>query len=236
MKVNSKILPDLVKFIELRYAVDITQHQGTPLWDATLELQHQLDEAILHRYFGYDSTTGGQDGYWKQQLRFETRRTGAELADKLKALGPRAKILDIGCGDNEFKTHVGDNVFGIDPYNTRSDSPVDIMDFHLRQRQWDAVLCLGSINFGDIETIKLQVAKAVHMAKSGGSIYWRCNPGITHDNAHAKWVDFFAWTQDILNEFAEENKCDIVDSGYDHPGTADEIRWGNRIYNEWKKR
>ena len=69
---------------------------------------------------------------------------------------------------------------------------------------------------------------------TGGTIYWRCNPGITHDNMGAQWIDFYPWTEDKLREFATALKCTVVEMGWDHLEDA-EPRWGNRIYSEWRK-
>ena len=63
-------------------------------------------------------------------------------------------------------------------------------------------------NFGDKEIIKAQVECAVKLVSPGGKIYFRCNPGITHDNKHAKWIDFFL-DKEILEEFATEFACEI---------------------------
>ena len=95
-------------------------------------------------------------------------------------------------------------------------------------------MCLGSINFGDEEIIKAQLERAIHLCKPGGKIYLRCNPGITHDNKHAKWIDFYPWSKEKLEEFATEFACKINEISWDQP-EGKVVRWGNRLYSEWTK-
>ena len=96
------------------------------------------------------------------------------------------------------------------------------------------MLALGSINFGDERTIFSQVEKVVKCAKPGGKIFWRFNPGITHDNQHAQWIDFYPWTEEKVREFAQRLNCTVDDFSWDHPQDQD-VRWGNRYYSEWTK-
>lgn len=230
IRINAKILPDLAKFIEMRYGINVLEkkQQYPTMMDALLRMSYWIDECVLSEYFS------GGDGFWSNEQTFETRRTGKRLIDELKEMDD-VKILDIGCGNNDVKKLVGDNVFGIDPYNPNADSAVSIEDLKKDIGKWDVVLCLGSINFGDENTITGQIQKVVQMIKPGGKIYWRCNPGLMHDNEHARWVDFFPWTQELLDEWAEKLHCDILEQGWDHDEDMD-LPNGNRIYNIWQKR
>ena len=101
--------------------------------------------------------------------------------------------------------------------------------------KWDVVLCLGSINFGDQKTIENQVYRAVKLCKPGGKIFWRCNPGITHDIEHARWIDFYPWSVKEMERLAKQFDCEINEVDWDMPDDDAEIRWGNRIYAEWTK-
>ena len=230
IRINSKILPDLAKFIEMRYGVNVLdkKEQYPHMMDALLRMSFWIDEGVMSDYFS------GGDGYWSNQETFETRHTGKRLIDELKEKGD-ISILDIGCGNNDVKQLVGDNVFGIDPFNPNADAAVSVENLKKKIGEWDVVLCLGSINFGDINTITAQIQKVVQMAKPGGKIYWRCNPGHMHANEYAQWVDFFPWTQELLDEWAEKLHCDILEQGMDHDESM-ELPNGNRIYNVWQKK
>ena len=149
--------------------------------------------------------------------------SGWELLTKVS---PSDNILDIGCGYNLFKEHWGTRLLGIDPSNNAADMRVSIEDFESSGIQWDVVLCLGSLNFGDIATVYNQVYKAVSLCKPGGRIYWRQNPGTgDHPWQGVEDIQFFPWTIELNYDWAEKLDC-----------TVKECKWDNtRIYAEWIK-
>ena len=232
MVINNKVTQDLYKYILDTYKIDVTQNDD--MNTAFMELQHNINDALLGIYF-QATEDGEQNGtYWKNQLAWDTRKTGKELLKKLNKLNPSC-ILDVGCGDNEWKQYFGDKLLGIDPYNTNADMQVGVMDITEGYGTWDVVMCLGSINFGDELTIKAQVQRAVDLCKPGGKLFFRCNPGITHGNEHAKWVDFYPWSEELLLEYANEFNCVVNETTWDQSNEKI-IRWGNRLYSEWTKK
>lgn len=151
--------------------------------------------------------------------------SGWALLDKINK---EQTILDIGCGYNLFKQHYGNKLYGIDPANDLADERVSIEDFNSVGNQWDVVLCLGSLNFGDESIVKPQVEKTVSLCKKGGIIYWRQNPGLSdHPWVGVEKVVFFPWNVELNYKWAEEFNCDVVVCKMDT---------GNRIYAEWIKR
>lgn len=158
-----------------------------------------------------------QPGYEKFEY------SGWALLDKVT---PTDTILDIGCGYNLFKPHWGDRLLGIDPSNNAADQRVTIEAFDANNVQWDVVLCLGSLNFGDAATVYAQVARAVALCKPGGRIFWRQNPGVgDHPWRGADVIQFFPWTMELNYAWAAQLGC-----------TVTECKWDNtRIYAEWKK-
>jgi len=226
---NRKIYTELKTIIEERFGHDMAGDESF------FALVHSLDDRILDTYFGWDQTKGQEGGYWTQQINFVTRNTGQLLVDRI-GTDTTKTILDVGCGDNEFKTYFGDRLTGIDPYNERADIQISLEDYWRQDpEQADIVFALGSINFGNAETIRRQVEKIVDLCKPGGMIAIRVNPGITHDHPKAQWIDFFEWDEDYIRKFAEQNDCDVEVIGWDHPN-EETIRWGNRYYSIWHKK
>ena len=151
--------------------------------------------------------------------------SGWALLDKINK---DQTILDIGCGYNLFKEHYGNKLYGIDPANDLADERVSIEEFNSVGNQWDVVLCLGSLNFGDETIVKPQVEKTVSLCKKGGTIYWRQNPGLSdHPWVGVEEVVFFPWNIELNYKWAEEFNCDVAVCKMDT---------GNRIYAEWIKR
>jgi SAM-dependent methyltransferase len=144
----------------------------------------------------------------------------------LDEIAPWESVLDIGCGYNLFKEHLGTRLLGIDLANDAADIRVSIEEFDPGDVKWDAIFCLGSLNFGDRHTVFQQVMKAVSLCRPGGRIYWRQNPGINdHPFKGVEEVVFFPWTIELNYEWAELLGC-----------TVRECKWdGSRIYSEWRK-
>jgi len=147
--------------------------------------------------------------------------TGWALLDKI---GPHENVLDVGCGTNPFKPYLGDRVYGIDITDVGADEVVAIEDFYTTNK-FDVAFCLGSINFGNQDTINNQLDK-IDKCLNSGRIYWRCNPGrYDHGNDHFNNIDVFDWDEGKLYMFADMYGYEVADMQKD----------GNRIYSEWIK-
>lgn len=167
--------------------------------------QHKdyIHELIVADYFGK---------YWKgKPMQFQ--QSGASLIDKVNALNPDS-VLDVGCGYNEYKDKIKCNTFvGIDPYNDCADIKVGIEQYRTDQ-QFDVVLVLGSINFGNRSKIMREIAAVDRHTKKGGHIFVRVNPGITHvhtDYPLIKLVEFFEWSKSEIHEIADSFGYKIVE-------------------------
>jgi hypothetical protein len=244
MRINKKITGDLANFIQMRYNINVAElkDEYPELFNNFLRLQFWMDEAVLARYFGNTDESAEAKTYWKQHLKFDTRKTGQEMLDKINALQDLSpdvplKILDVGCGDNKWKEHLGARVTGIDPFNSNADFKIGIQQFAKErpEAEWDILLILGSINFGDNTTIEAQLAMAASVVKPGGKIFLRANPGITHVNEHAQWIDFFNWSEEYINDVAERLKFTVDELGWDHPKDSPDTPNGNRYYAELTK-
>ena len=159
--------------------------------------------------------------YWKP-LPFHARtKTGKRLVTKLKH---SRYILDIGCGYNNYKRYFQDNLIGIDPANNMADIKVSLEEYET-DRKFDAILCLGSINFGSIHIIDKQVEKIAFLCSKDAKVFWRQNPGIMHDHESAQGIEFFKWTPEHNINLAKKYGFRVTQIGTEHA----------RIYSEWQK-
>jgi SAM-dependent methyltransferase len=157
-----------------------------------------IDDACLHRYFSK---------YWNNDMK-KWKYSGLALVDEVNSFKPRA-VLDVGCGYNEFKGKIN-NLIGIDPYNNRADLQVRTLDYKTDQN-FDVILCLGSVNFGNRDKIIAEVGRCVNLLAEGGTMFFRVNPGIQHDKPEARWIEFFSWNVPFIIELAEMFNLQVLD-------------------------
>lgn len=221
---NRKLIADLGGFIQQRYGVQLKE--DIKLLAHFTKVVEQIDEQILNNYFSDKSEDG-----WQSGSSFDTRATGRKMVDYINSLENVKTILDIGCGNNILKPYFPDKKFlGVDPYNDNADLKLGVDELKT-DLKFDVVLILGSLNFGDEADINRQFVKAFGLCKPGGKIFLRANPGITHANDNAKWIDFYEWSHEKVQEFADKLGATVNELGWDHDD-ADETKWGNRIYAE----
>lgn len=153
------------------------------------EIIKDLDKAYMARFFGE---------IWKPKTE-SYAYTGWMIVDEINKLSPR-KVLDVGCGYNQFKGRIP-NLVGIDPFNNCADFMVDILDFNVPEK-FDAMICFGSINFGDSNDVFIRLQKAIDILANNGRAYFRVNPGIQWKNG--PYVDIFPWSFEIAYKFASK--------------------------------
>lgn len=146
--------------------------------------------------------------------------SGYTLLDKIS---PDESVIDIGCGRNLFKPYLP-KLIGVDPATDEADYKLPILEFETLEK-FDVALCLGSVQFGDIDNIRAHLLKISSLLKPTGRIYWRCNekPWLP------KW--FFKWSFDLHKTLSEEFGYDLKECKWDYY-TVDDDR-GYRIYAEW---
>lgn len=149
--------------------------------------------------------------------------TGWRLIDEIKE-GER--VLDVGCGSNPFRGHIP-LLTGIDITDIGSDIQVDIEDYKPKEK-FDVAFCLGSINFGDWNTIVNQICNLTrNCLKEESRIYWRCNPGNRdHGNDKVQDVPFFNWN---INHHVMLTQL----SGYK---VTEFMPDNNRMYVKWERK
>ena len=157
-----------------------------------------IDDACLHKYFSK---------YWQNDMK-KWKYSGVQLIDEVNALKPRA-VLDVGCGYNEFKGRI-DNLVGIDPYNDKADLQVSTLEYKT-DTKYDVILCLGSVNFGNREKIIAEVGRCVNLLSKNGTMFFRVNPGLSHDKPEADWIEFYAWNVPFIIELAQIYNLKILD-------------------------
>lgn len=124
----------------------------------------------------------------------------------LKRIDLNERVLDVGCGRNPFKIKLP-NLVGIDPATDEADIKVTLQDYQTTDL-FDVILCLGSIQYGNMAFVRSQVAKVVSLLKPTGRIYWRSNPYINLDFSNGKG---FIWDQFIHNDLAAEFGFQVTD-------------------------
>ena len=167
-------------------------------FDNLVDYTNEIDIKCLHKYFAY---------HWDHDMK-KWKHSGLTLIDQVNDLKPRA-VLDVGCGYNEFRGKIH-NLIGIDPYNDRADYEIDLMEYRPMQK-FDIILALGSINFGGQNKIIAEVSKCVNMLEDDGIMIFRVNPGVQHDKAEAKWIEFFAWNVPFIIELAGMFNLKVLD-------------------------
>ena len=177
------------------------------------ELVDRIDDKVLDEYFR---------NHWQGEMS-KYKYSGPALIDEVNKLKPR-KVLDIGCGYHEFK-HKIDNIVGIDPYNDAADLTVKLLDHH-PQEKYDAVLALGSINFGSTDKVFAELEHAVSLCNPGAVMFFRANPGLPHHKDESNWISFYPWDSNFVINCATQLNVDILDLRTDSHK--------NRLYFVWR--
>jgi len=179
------------------------------------ELVDKIDDLVLDHYFRH---------VWHGEIK-RFKYSGPALIGEINQLKPR-KVLDIGCGYHEFKGKI-DNLVGIDPYNDCADICVKLLDYHPEEK-YDAIMALGSINFGSTDKIFAELSHAVDLCNPGAVMFFRANPGLPHDRDESNWISFYPWDANFIVNCADQLGVDILDIRTDSHK--------NRLYFVWRKR
>ena len=200
-KIYQKILLDTqgdISRITANYIKETFDINCNQKFTSMEEYVQYIDNQCLNAYFSK---------IWQPDMK-KWKYSGLKLIDEVNALNPRS-VLDVGCGYNEFKGKIR-NLTGIDPYNDRADYKISIMDFRSNEK-FDVILCLGSVNFGSQDKITAEIAKTVHLLEEGGTIFFRVNPGVSHDTKESRWIEFFAWNVPFIIELSEKFNLKVLD-------------------------
>ena len=182
-------------------------------YDTIGELVDRIDDKVLDNYFRH---------HWQGEMS-KYKYSGPALIDEINSLKPR-RVLDIGCGYHEFKGKI-DNLIGIDPYNSAADYEVKLLDYNPEEK-FDAVMALGSINFGSTDKVFAELEHAVNLCNPGAVLFFRANPGLPHDKDSSNWISFYPWDSNFVVNCASQLDEDILDLRTDSHK--------NRMYFVWR--
>lgn len=182
-------------------------------YDTIGELVDRIDDKVLDNYFRH---------HWQGETS-KYKYSGPALIDEINSLKPR-RVLDIGCGYHEFKGKI-DNLIGIDPYNSAADYEVKLLDYNPEEK-FDAVMALGSINFGSTDKVFAELEHAVNLCNPGAVLFFRANPGLPHDKDSSNWISFYPWDSNFVVNCASQLDVDILDLRTDSHK--------NRMYFVWR--
>lgn len=174
-------------------------------------LANDIDHKYALRFWG---------GIWQPKTDVY-QYTGWGIVDEIMKYNPK-KVLDVGCGYNQFKQRIP-NLIGLDKYNNSADYMIDILEYNVDDR-YDAVIVLGSINFGEYEDISVRFKKVFDLTAPGGRIYVRANPGESHKNG--PWIDIYKWDWDTVERIRKENEARLLTFKQDN---------SNRLYFVYEK-
>ena len=155
--------------------------------------------------------------------------SGLGLVEKI---APDAKILDVGCGYNFLKPYFV-NLIGIDPACSDADLQISIDDYQTNET-FDVVLCLGSIQFGTTDYVKMQISRVVSMLAANGSIYWRSLAVVPEKTR----IPVFEWSETVHKTMAEQFGCKLVDlqiDYFDQSQPDSQIVKVPRLFAQWIK-
>ena len=177
------------------------------------QLAERIDELVLEKYFSE---------VWQSRTK-KYKYSGLKLIDEVNNLKPKA-VLDAGCGFNEFKGKIH-NLTGIDPYNSKADVNVKIIDYE-SDKQFDVIICLGSINFGSTDNIFRELESIIRLSAPSAKMYFRVNPGMQQPQPEAKWITFYPWESTFIINCADYFKVELLELCDDSNG---------RLYFVWGK-
>jgi len=176
----------------------------------------------------FDPTT------WKGFEAFsQYKYAGMNLIDDINALDPDL-VIDAGCGHNRFKGHIK-NLIGFDqspfPY---ADIIASFDEITFRKESADVVMCLGSIQFGDLETVDRHLAKCIEWTKPGGYLVVRIlretTTLIKSQNQH------YFWTNNDIDMFTTQYNLTMVKGvDEDRVVSPDNVIKGTRLVWWWQK-
>jgi hypothetical protein len=171
-----------------------------------------IDQQYLNEYY---ST------HWNRNPCSLNIKSGLRLLNKIK---DNESVIDVGCGRNFFKGKIK-NLIGIDPAFDEADVKCTILEYTTNEK-FDVALCLGSLNYGDVNDVESNIEKVVSLLGTTARIYWRCNPGVAdHEHDGCKQIPFYQWSIAEHKRLSSKFGFSLIECEFEGP----------RIYAEWTR-
>jgi len=159
-------------------------------------------DSNLNKKFDPENWSG-----WKAFRHY--KYTGFNLVDEVNALDPDL-VIDVGCGHNRFKGHI-QNLIGFDQ------EPFPFADLHgnigqmlFRPESADVIMALGSVQFGDKEFVKSNIAKLNRWLKPGGFMIMRTMKDWFRREEYPFMDEHYIWSHEDIEEIGKENSLKLV--------------------------
>lgn len=152
----------------------------------------------------FQANPNNDQQYWNTDLNCYHISGLAILPDIIK-LQPK-KILDLGCGYNEFKKYIP-HLIGIDFANHYADIVDDFLNYDCENDSVDVILALGSVNFVSRDLVERQIEWMSQKLKVGGTIFIRVNPAEAPDDSIGQ--QFYVWSLKDIYEFSIKYNLEI---------------------------
>lgn len=201
---NFDVLDEVVTTLFVEEIFGLLLPLETKEWFTTInDLVDFINDYIISKHF---------QEVWEPNID-HFQHSGINLIETVNDSTP-SNVLDVGCGTNYFKNKIN-NLIGIDPVRSEADIKTTILDYETEEK-YDAILMLGSVNFGSEKYIKQELQKIISLCNQNGKIYVRVNPGI--DNPQSPWMDFFEWDNRKIVTYAKEFNLEVSDILDDYHG------------------
>jgi predicted TPR repeat methyltransferase len=176
----------------------IKEAEDEQLWRFTFDA-HSL---IMGKYF--------EDFWHENTLNYE--KSGKNLIKTVNDLDPEL-VLDVGCGKNLFKKKIK-NLVGIDPSTREADVRMDAYSFREqnRNKEFDVVLALESINFGPEDKIEKEFEILYDLTKKGGHQFWRLNMGSQYNDPMfplTNFIEVYSWTEEKMLKLCDVHGLEV---------------------------
>lgn len=173
---------------------------------------------FLTTFFIYNEKSKNNERLFNRPYKWQGIKEDIKL---INSLGPNL-VLDLGCGDNRYKSLV-DNLIGVDiAEKPEVDIVSDFTNLEFEDNSVDAIIAYGSINFGDEDLITQQLQEAKRVLKDKGIICFR---GSTTTR------DFmYCWTEERCKYFTEKFNFKLVKK----PKTVYRLNGNGNIKTDWK--
>lgn len=176
-------------------------------------------EKCIEHYTGWRCASG--DGIRRITPEDET------IIEWANSLNP-SLVIDCGCNNNLFKGHI-QNLVGFEIRDIEGPDYIgSYEDMEFKENSADIVMCLGSISYGDYDTIEKHLSHVVRWTKPNGFIVMRVK------NANQKKPInglHFGWKKDTIYNFGSKFNLELESPIYDFKVSKDK----NRLMWTWKK-